>query len=218
MNPELDILLSIGTFLGSIATIIVAGLIWKQSRQTQTALNHTEKAHFATLLRDLFHENSMLLREEISLEKVKWKDSLDACEIYALTYCDFMNQVAYLAVNEKIPPDVAKRFTEYFEYVHLIMDWYNKVIQILQSNRTLRPSSERWPVIFEYVKKIDDFKRDNEKSYLPTTMYVFSKWADESPDSLKDAMKNPTTDESQQQYDVFKNGGLAFTHDNKRSY
>lgn len=37
------------------------------------------------------------------LEKTSNKQTQDACEIHALSYCDFLDKVAYLANKKKFP-------------------------------------------------------------------------------------------------------------------
>jgi hypothetical protein len=163
MNHELEFLLSYTPLLASIATIIVAGLILVQTRQTS-------KSVFSTLLNDLGEEHTKILQKEIDLKYIPEEQLLDACEMYALSYSDFMERVSYLALNHKIPNEVALKFKSYFEYIQLIMTWYDAIIVDLSSVR-LRHSNLRWPSIQKWCNRQKPvITTDKDPGFLPIPM------------------------------------------------
>ena len=165
---------------GAAATVIVACIIFRQSRHTKKALEDAEKTQFATLLNDLGNEHTIILQQEQELEKLyrefneKQVNNHDklliASELYALSYCDFMDRMAYLTITKKIPVEIAEKFNSYFEYIQLIMEWYDAVI-VKPSEKThkLRTSDERWSSIVKWCDS-SGVSADTLREYLPDSM------------------------------------------------
>ena len=171
MAAEIDLRL---IELIAIISVPVVGIIVTMFFNIR-AQNATTGAQFVTLMNNLAQEHTDLLRREKELagdktdnpeelEKIVTNQVEDDCELHALSYCDLMERIAFLTIIDKIDVRITIKFDEYFEYVQLMMHWYDDVVVKKQENRKLRPSKERWSSILDWCTKKNVDKKAIEKA------------------------------------------------------
>ena len=153
-----------------IALVSIGGIILtmyfniKSQRASAKAANQAANAQFTSILNNLSQEHSQLIKDERTLSNI------EECELHALAYIDFLERVAFLCLNQKIPAVIADYFKDYFEYVQLMMRWYDEVTV---SETNARKSKERWKNIVKWCSGETNgviIEPDTDKSYLPKSM------------------------------------------------
>ncbi len=101
----------IGTLVAALAAVI--GLIYSMWQERNT--------RFLEFLKDTDREISEQLQQQEKLE------DLEQCLVYAYTYLDIMNRIAFLYTHNKIPKLFLDYYREYFNYGLTVMGWYTNV-------------------------------------------------------------------------------------------
>ncbi len=125
------------------------------------AHEESAKVQFATLLNQYLSEHSELLQNEPQL-----KDR-DSCENHAIAYGDFFDRIAYLCLSKRIDESIGDYFKTYFDYVQLMLDWYDKIIKDLHDSS--KYVEKRWGYILQWCEK-KEIKPRTEHFHLPPLM------------------------------------------------
>jgi hypothetical protein len=141
---ELELIVVIGAITALVVTTVFNVITLRQ----------TTKSRFSSLLKDYTHELTTILGKENELK------SKEDCNIYVIAYGDTLESLAFMSLRKKIPPDIAKFFSRYYEYAGLLMDWYD------EHDEGGEKSEKRWPDIQKWIKK-EGIKKDTNKKFLP---------------------------------------------------
>jgi len=151
--PLLAITISFSTM---IIFAITLAITWKSTKENT-------KATYAELLRS-FHEDLTH-----RLDKNAVLRTTEDCERYANDYLNLLDEIAYLALNDKIPHDIAVYLRRFFAYGLVIIDWYDKMI----GEDFQKIARQDWPNHFEFCKKYAIAINPNDK--LPKIMLDYNK-------------------------------------------
>ena len=143
-----------------IAIVSVAGIIITLYFNIR-AQNSVSRGQFAALLNGLIQEHSNFLEKEDGLKTVQ------SCFNHAISYFDLLNRIAYLCLEKKISSDIGDYFEKYFEYVQLMMSWYDDTV----SWDTKTPTAVRWSKIIDWCTRPNHIiVADTDMYFLPDKM------------------------------------------------
>lgn len=145
--------------ISSIIMIIFAVTLWI----TWRSASQNTKAAYSQLLRS-FHEDLTQRLNKNAILKTN-----EDCERYANDFLNTLDEISFLAINEKIPIDMAIYLRRFFGYGLIIIDWYDKMI----GDDFKKIAKNNWPNFFEFCKKFDVIKNPDDK--LPKIMHDFNK-------------------------------------------
>ena len=117
------------------------------------------KSNFLNLFHQYALAHSALLKSETTIKTVQ------DCDIHAISYLDLLDQIAYLCLHKHINPELGFQFRVYFEYVQLMLSWYEKT---MGWDDSLLPK-ERWNNLVLWCK-INCIAPDDNPHYLPEIM------------------------------------------------
>ncbi|WP_232202956.1 MULTISPECIES: hypothetical protein [Nitrosopumilus] len=143
----------------AIIAIISVGAIIVTLFLNIKAQNSVSRGQFATLLNSLSQEHSKLLEQEDNLK------SIESCFNYSFAYIDLLNRIAYLCSDRKIPSEIGNYFERFFEYVQLMMIWYDDTVSWDQKT----PAKKRWNYIVEWCE--GRIPADGDRGDLPKIMH-----------------------------------------------
>lgn len=156
MAIEIPLLaLTISCVTATIFAITLA-ITWKATKQNT-------RATYAQLLRGFHEDLTQRLNKNAILH------TTEDCERYANDYLNTLDEIAFLATNNKIPTDIAGYFHRFFSYGQRIIDWYDNMI----GEDFRKMANENWPNYFEFCKKFDIKIRSDDK--LPRIMLDYDK-------------------------------------------
>lgn len=156
MAIEIPLLALIISCLTATIFAITLAITWKATKQNT-------RATYAQLLRGFHEDLTQRLNKNVILH------TTEDCERYANDYLNTLDEIAFLATNNKIPTDIAGYFHRFFSYGQRIIDWYDNMI----GEDFRKIANENWPNYFEFCKKFDIKIRSDDK--LPRIMLDFDK-------------------------------------------
>ena len=118
---------------------------------------------YAQLLKG-FHEDLTSRLDKNAVLK-----TTEDCERYANDYLNTLDEIAYLALNNKIPSGIAEYFKRFFGYGITIVEWYNDMI----GEDFVEIAKKNWPNHFEFCSKYKIKKNPDDK--LPKIMLDYNK-------------------------------------------
>ena len=140
----------ISSFTASIFAITLI-ITWRN-------IHENTKATHAQLLRG-FHED---LTNRLNKNSVL--RTTEDCMRYANDYLNTIDEIAYLEIQNKIPPFVAGYLKRFFAYGIIIIDWYNEMV-----GEDFRETARKnWPNYFSYCDKYNIIPNPDDK--LPKIM------------------------------------------------
>ena len=161
ISQDIDLSL-IAIIVSSVTATIFASMVlitWKNVRVNT-------KVTYSQLLRG-FHEDLTTRLNKNSILK-----TTEDCERYANDYLNTVDEIAFLDINRKIPPGIAKYLQRFFAYGLNIVDWYNGMV----GEDFLEIAKKNWPNYFLYCEKYKIHL--NPKDKLPKIMLDFNKLQD----------------------------------------
>jgi len=171
--PEFDFAPYLGLLVAIVALVVATIFNLKrlvkatESQNLATeSQNLSTKSQFSTLLKDYTHELTTMLEKEGDLQ------TQEDCVLYAISYCDTLDSLAFMSLNEKIPLDIARFFNNYYGYAGLVMDWYNE-----KGRGKGKSSEERWGNIVQWMKteSIEKDPKDKEDDFFPDAILNYDK-------------------------------------------
>jgi hypothetical protein len=162
-TPTLAVIISSIT-----ATIFVITLIltWRNLRETT-------KVSYSQLVRG-FHEDLTNRLDKNSILK-----TTEDCHRYANDYLNTVDEIAFLAIQKKIPVGIAQYLNRFFAYGLTIIDWYDHMI----GEDFKRTAKKNWPYYFTYCQKHGISPNPDDK--LPKIMLDYNQLRD------KESKNNP---------------------------
>jgi len=121
------------------------------------------KATYAQLLRSFHEDLTQRLNKNAVLR------TTEDCERYANDYLNTIDEIAFLTLNGKIPPEMGTYLHRFFGYGLMIIDWYDKMI----GEDFQKIAKENWANNFEFCKKYGIKKNPDDK--LPKIMQDYNK-------------------------------------------
>jgi len=139
------------------ATIFIITLLitWKNVRENT-------KVSYSQLLRG-FHEDLTNRLDKNSILK-----TTEDCHRYANDYLNTIDQIAFLAIQKKIPLGIAVYLNRFFAYGLIIIDWYDHMI----GEDFKRIARQNWPNYFAYCEKHKIMPNPDDK--LPKIMLDYN--------------------------------------------
>jgi hypothetical protein len=156
MEIQIPLLALLISCITAIIFAITLAITWKATKQNT-------RATYAQLLRG-FHED---LTQRLNKNAVL--HTTEDCERYANDYLNTLDEIAFLAINNKIPLDIAEYFHRFFSYGQRIIDWYDNMI----GEDFKKIARENWPNYFVFCQKFDIRVRSDDK--LPRIMLDYNK-------------------------------------------
>ena len=151
--------LSIVAIMVSSATAIILAFMvlitWKNIRENTNATYSQLLRGFQEDLTTRLNKNSILKTTE-------------DCERYANDYLNTVDEIAFLAINRKIPQGIARYLRRFFAYGLNIIDWYNGMV----GEDFLKTAKTNWPNYFLYCEKYEI--RLNPDDKLPKIMLDYN--------------------------------------------
>ena len=151
-TPTLAIIISSITATIFIITLLIT---WRNVRENT-------KVTYSQLLRG-FHEDLTNRLDKNSVLK-----TTEDCHRYANDYLNTIDQIAFLAIEKKIPMGIAKYLSRFFAYGMTIIDWYDHMIGE-DFNWIAR---KNWPNYFLYCQKYGITPNPDDK--LPKIMLDYN--------------------------------------------
>lgn len=151
-TPTLAIIISSITATIFIITLLIT---WRNVRENT-------KVTYSQLLRG-FHEDLTNRLDKNSVLK-----TTEDCHRYANDYLNTIDQIAFLAIERKIPLGIAKYLSRFFAYGLTIIDWYDHMIGE-DFNWIAR---KNWPNYFQYCEKYRITPNPDDK--LPKIMLDYN--------------------------------------------
>lgn len=142
-----------------IVMVIFAITLWITWKST----NKTTRATYAQILRS-FHED---LTQRLNKNAVL--HTTEDCERYANDFLNTLDTIAFLAINGKIPIDMAAYLHRFFGYGLIIIAWYDKMV----GEDFQKIAKDNWPNIFVFCKMQRVTKNNDDK--LPKIMHDYNK-------------------------------------------
>ena len=131
----------IAIMVSSATAIILAFMVlitWKNIRENTNATYSQLLRGFQEDLTTRLNKNSVLKTTE-------------DCERYANDYLNTVDEIAFLAINGKIPQGIARYLGRFFAYGLNIIDWYNGMV----GEDFLKTAKKNWPNYFLYCEKYE---------------------------------------------------------------
>lgn len=132
-TPTLAVIISSITATIFIITLLIT---WKNVRENT-------KVTYSQLLRG-FHEDLTNRLDKNSILK-----TTEDCHRYANDYLNTIDQIAFLAIERKIPLGISNYLSRFFAYGLTIIDWYDHMI----GEDFKRIAQKNWPNYFLYCQK-----------------------------------------------------------------
>lgn len=132
-TPTLAVLISSITATIFVITLLIT---WKNVRENT-------KVTYSQLLRG-FHEDLTNRLDKNSILK-----TTEDCHRYANDYLNTIDQIAFLAIQKKIPIGIANYLNRFFAYGLTVIDWYDHMI----GEDFKRIAKNNWPNYFLYCEK-----------------------------------------------------------------
>jgi len=151
-TPTLAVIISSITATIFVITLLIT---WRNVRENT-------KVTYSQLLRG-FHEDLTNRLDKNSILK-----TTEDCHRYANDYLNTIDQIAFLAIERKIPIGIAKYLGRFFAYGLTIIDWYDHMIGE-DFNRIAR---KNWPNYFLYCQKHGIIPNPDDK--LPKIMLDYN--------------------------------------------
>lgn len=129
----------IAIMISSTTATILAFLVWI----TWKNMKESTKTAYSQLLRG-FHEDLTTCLNKNSVLK-----TTEDCKRYANDYLNTVDEIAFLAMNEKIPQGIAKYLGRFFSYGLNIINWHNDMV----GEDFLKTAKKNWPNYFLYCEK-----------------------------------------------------------------
>jgi len=149
----------LAVLISSIVMTIFAITLWITWKST----NQNTKTTYSQLLR-LFHED---LTQRLNKNAVL--KTTEDCERYANDFLNTLDEIAFLAINGKIPTDMAIYLHRFFSYGLAIIYWYDTMI----GEDFQKFARNNWPNNSEFCKKFNITKNAEDK--LPKIMLDYNK-------------------------------------------
>ena len=149
----------LAVFISSIIMVIFAITLWITWKST----NQNTKATYSQLLRSFHEDLTQRLNKNAVLK------TTEDCERYANDFLNTLDEIAFLAINEKMPIDMATYLHRFFGYGLVIVDWYDKMI----GEDFQKIARDNWPNNFEFCKKFNIGKNPDDK--IPKIMLDYNK-------------------------------------------
>jgi hypothetical protein len=151
-TPTLAVIISSITATIFIITLLIT---WKNVRENT-------KVSYSQLLRS-FHEDLTNRLDKNSILK-----TTEDCHRYANDYLNTIDQIAFLAIQKKIPIGIASYLNRFFAYGLTIVDWYDHMI----GEDFKRIAKKNWPNYFLYCQKQGIIPNPDDK--LPKIMLDYN--------------------------------------------
>ena len=139
--------------------VIFAITLWITWKST----NQNTKATYSQLLRSFHEDLTQRLNKNAVLK------TTEDCERYANDFLNTLDEIAFLAMNGKMPIDMATYLHRFFSYGLVIIYWYDKMI----GEDFQKIARDNWPNNSEFCKKFNIIKNPDDK--LPKIMLDYNK-------------------------------------------
>ena len=149
----------LAVLISSIVMMIFAITLWITWKST----SQNTKTTYSQLLRSFHEDLTQRLNKNIVLK------TTEDCERYANDFLNTLDEIAFLAINGKIPIDMAIYLHRFFGYGLVVIDWYDKMI----GEDFHKIAKNNWPNNFEFCDKFNIMKNPDDK--LPKIMLDYNK-------------------------------------------